>query len=298
MRWLPRLAISVGLLVLLWAAVDGADALARLRQADLRWLVAAFVMLNIQTLLSALRWRLTAAQLGQRIGVMRAVSEYYLAQFVNQTLPGGVLGDAGRAVRARHEAGLARAGQAVVLERLAGQAALFAVMIVAVATTVAVGGGLSWPGSAGHVALAAVGAVLALALVAAVFGRIPGPPANLSRLAGHALLAHGVWPRQLALSAGTVACNLAAFAFCAEATGTNLSFAAATAVVPLILATMLLPVSIGGWGLREGATAALWPLVGATPAAGIAASVAFGLTLVAASLPGLAVAATGRGAAR
>ncbi len=87
--------------------------------------------LTLQTILSALRWRLTAARLGQVIGVGEAVREYYLGQVVNQSLPGGMVGDAGRAVRTGRRAGLVRAGQAVVLERFAGQFAVAVVMIAA-----------------------------------------------------------------------------------------------------------------------------------------------------------------------
>jgi uncharacterized membrane protein YbhN (UPF0104 family) len=101
------------------------------------------------------------------------------------------------------------------------------------------------------------------------------------------LAAPDVRSRQIALSFGTAACNIAAFAFCAWATGTNLSLGAAAALVPLILIAMLIPVGIAGWGFREGAAAALFPMIGATAGAGVAASVAFGAMLLAASMPGL-----------
>jgi hypothetical protein len=50
---------------------------------------------------------------------------------------------------------------------------------------------------------------------------------------------------------------------------------------------MLIPVSISGWGLREGAAAALLPLSGVSPSGALAASVAFGLTFAASALPAL-----------
>ena len=125
-----RLAVTAIILVMLWQAVDGPAAIALLLQADPILLALAVLALTAQTVLSALRWRLTARALGQIIPVGRALREYYLSQIVNQSLPGGVVGDAGRAVRARHEAGLKRAGQAVLFERLAGQLALFAVTML------------------------------------------------------------------------------------------------------------------------------------------------------------------------
>jgi hypothetical protein len=50
---------------------------------------------------------------------------------------------------------------------------------------------------------------------------------------------------------------------------------------------MLIPLSFSGWGLREGAAAALFPVAGLTAAQGLATSVAFGLVFLIAVLPGL-----------
>ena len=86
-----------------------------------------------------------------------------------------------------------------------------------------------------------------------------------------------------------MACNLATVAFCARAAGTELGLMAALTIVPIMLLVMVLPISVAGWGLREGAAAALWPVIGASAASGVAASIAFGLVILVASLPGLAV---------
>jgi hypothetical protein len=64
---------------------------------------------------------------------------------VNQLLPGGVLGDVGRAVRARGQAGFARAGNSVLMERLWGQIALLLVTAGAVLAVALAPGGLEPP---------------------------------------------------------------------------------------------------------------------------------------------------------
>jgi hypothetical protein len=51
---------------------------------------------------------------------------------------------------------------------------------------------------------------------------------------------------------------------------------------------MLMPLSVGGWGWREAAAAALFPLAEASAGAGVAAGLAYGAVLLVASLPGLA----------
>jgi uncharacterized membrane protein YbhN (UPF0104 family) len=292
-----QVAVAVALLAWLWQAADGAEAARRLAGADPLWLVAAAATLSLQTVLSALRWRLTAARLGIEIAPRRALREYYLSQIVNQALPGGVLGDAGRAVRARAQAGLIASGQAVVFERLAGQIAVFALLVMTFAATLAVPGGFDWPEAlrapvASVIALGLSLPALLVLLTRIAPGRLGRGLGDLGRGFVHTVAAPAVRRRQIALSLGTALANVAGFALCAQAIGAPLPVTAALALIPLILFTMVIPLTIGGWGLREGAAAALLPLAGLSAAEGMAASVAFGLVFLAASLPGVVVLAT------
>jgi uncharacterized membrane protein YbhN (UPF0104 family) len=290
-----QIAVALGLLALLWHVADGAAALRLLSGANPWWLLAGAAALTLQTVLSALRWRLTAAQLGIALGRAAALREYYLSQVVNQALPGGVVGDAGRALRSRQAAGLMPAAQAVMFERLAGQIALFVVMATGFAATRVVHGGLDWPPAlAWAVALlVAAGVIVPLLLWALVR---QGRAARLGRQGTAlwlALFAPQVRARQAALSLATVLCNIAGFGFCIWAVGVALPIPAIMALAPLILLAMVIPLTISGWGLREGAAAALFPLAGVSASDGLAASIAFGLVFLATVLPGLALLAFG-----
>lgn len=290
---LIQAAVTVALLALLWHLADGASALSLLAAADPRWIALALGALTLQTVLSALRWRLTAGRLGIALDRRTAIGEYYLSQIVNQTLPGSVLGDAGRAVRARRQAGLLASGQAVVFERLAGQAGLVAVFAAALAGTVAVPGGFDWPDALLWPVLGvAVAALAAMTVLRHLPGRAGRALATTGAAFRHAVWSPGLRLHQSALSLATALLNIAAFACCAAAIGAPLPPTAALALVPVILFTMLVPVTVSGWGLREGAAAALLPLAGATAAQGLAASVAFGLAVLASALPGLLAAAS------
>lgn len=288
LKLLLRLLPPVVIIGLLWNLADGPAALALLADADWLYLALAFVAVNLQTVASAWRWHRVAARLGQDIPPGHAVAEYYLSQLVNQSLPGGVLGDAARAVRARHQAGLGIAAKAVVIERLAGQIAMFGVLALALAWALLTPGGLAL--SIGINQLLAGGLVL---LVIAALGLLASQLArrywrhDLGNSIVKALIAKGAWIEQLPLAGVIVTLNLASFTLCALATGTTLSPEGIVVLVPLILCAMLVPTTVAGWGFREGAAAALFPLAGATAAAGFAASLAFGLVILAASLPGL-----------
>lgn len=285
MKALLRTLMAVTLLILVWRSVDGAAALALLRQADAWPMLLALGLLSGQIALSALRWSLTAAALGQPLPWRVAVAEYHLGLLLNLTLPGGVLGDAGRAVRTRGSVGVAASAQAVVVERLSGQIAMAALL----------GAGLAlWPAAAPWGPLVAGGGLLALVALGLLLAA--GPP--LLRRFGRALAR--VWRPgapfvvQAGINAAIIGCTIGAMAACSAAVGAPLGVVALVAV-PLTLTAMLLPVSVGGWGLREGAAAVVWPMAGHAAQAGVAASVAFGVLALVASLPGLIVAARSGG---
>ena len=293
-RALPviQVIVAAGLLALLWRLADGQQALALLASLHPAWVALAFLVLSLQTVVSAIRWRITAAPLSIEMGWTTALREYYLSQVVNQVLPGGILGDAGRAYRSRGQAGLRGSGQSVVLERLTGQVALFAVMILAFLTTTLAPGGLSWPTWLGTL----LGVVVAVGFVIVLSFRLLRTilPGGIARLMGSAVgLMKRVWlppgrlATQAALSLSTALLNVLAFASCVWAVGGQLAPAAALVVVPLVLLAMLIPLSVSGWGVREGAAATLLPLAGVASSEALAGSVAFGLIFLISSLPGV-----------
>lgn len=85
-------------------------------------LTAAFGIAGLTTVCCAWRWRLVARGLGLGVSLPVAVAAYYRSQFLNSTLPGGVVGDVHRGVRHGCDAGdVGRGLRAVVWERITGQ---------------------------------------------------------------------------------------------------------------------------------------------------------------------------------
>ena len=273
--------VSVVLLWAVWHWFDGRQALARLQAANPGWLILALILLTIQTIASALRWRLTSTQLGLPLSNHQAIGQYYVSMLCNLTLPGGMLGDAGRAWHHRQAAGLATSASAVVLERLLGQIAIIATLMLALLwqlrSTVTT-----------HTAtwlFALVGIALAVWLLA----HSPKPK-WLKRFGSHmksAWLDPAVRVPQLVLTLIVLACSLLAFYACAKAVGVTLPMASALMVLPATLMVMTLPVSVAGWGVREAAAALLWPLAMVASDAAVAASLAYGLIATVSTLPAL-----------
>lgn len=264
-----RLTLTLGLLALVLWQVAPDRVLAAVLALDPGWLALAVAALAGQIALSALRWRVTAAALGHRLPRLWALREYGLSVAVNSFLPGGVMGDLARIARARF-LGWAEAAGTVLIERLAGQVALALVALV--------GLGL-WLGP-----LAGVGAGLAALVAAAVLARLFPRPARLLR---RAWAAPGQRGAQAGLTLAILALNLAGFWAAAAAIGQPLPPRAALALIPLTLMAMLVPLTINGWGVREGVAAALWPAFGIAAPDAVAASLAFGLACMGAALVGL-----------
>ncbi|WP_116084737.1 lysylphosphatidylglycerol synthase transmembrane domain-containing protein [Tropicimonas sp. IMCC34011] len=284
-----RLAGSVLLIALFIWAVGRAEVIERLQSVAPVWIAVAVACLLTQTLAMALRWRLVARCLGMEFSAGWAVREYFLSQLANTTLPGGVIGDGARAVRSRiGQNGLRRAGQAVIFERALGQAGMLAVALAGLISVLLVPGAIAWP--VGRWSALAIAVVVALVIAAFALrgSRIAGFVAQCLPTA-RVRLAHA------ALSVGAALLNVAAFAACARATGVELPLGAALLLIPMILLAMVIPLTVAGWGWREGAAAALFPIAGASPAAGVAAGIAFGLAMLISVLPALALLLTSPG---
>lgn len=279
-----RAGVSVALLVVVATWLDVGAVVERLAGLRPGWVVAALAVSVGQVVLSAWRWRYTAGRLGQEVPLRRAIGEYYRATLLNQVLPGGVLGDVSRAWRhAGPGGGGGSAVSAVVLDRLSGQAVMTGVAVLS-------GLVLSWGDPGGGAGWAVAGAALLILVLAGPLllrGLLRLPPvARIASDARQALLGEAL-PAQLASSLTIVASYLAVFVMAARAVGVATPLTTLLPLVAPVLVTMLLPVTVAGWGLREGAAATLWHAVGLTAADGVAVSVAYGLLVLVSSLPGL-----------
>lgn len=255
------------------------------------WAIAMAAGIGVLTTVCyAWRWRLVAGGLGVKLPLASAVAAYYRSQFLNTTLPGGVIGDVHRAVRHGLVIGdVARAIRVVVLERIAGQAVLVAVgVIVLFALPSPVRSHM--PVAAAVLAGAGIGTLL---LARALRHGGSSRWARALRRAGSDLRA-GLFARRtgvgvLLTSAMGVVAHLATFVLSARAAG---SLAPLTLLVPLGMLALLamgLPLSVAGWGPREGVAAWAFGAAGLTAGQGVRTAVVYGVLALVASLPGAGV---------
>jgi uncharacterized membrane protein YbhN (UPF0104 family) len=287
--WL-RLVVGAAILgILVWRVGTG-PFVSGIQMVNASSLAAAFVIGAITTVCCAWRWSLVARGLGVDMPLRQGIPAYYRSQFLNVTLPGGVVGDVHRAVRHGRDAGDVSGGvRAVAWERTAGQV----VQLVLTVTILLV---LPSPVRSVMPMLALALAVTVVVIV--VTGRLlpRSGPSRWVRAVDVAardlrtgLLARGAWPFIVLASAVVVAGHTATFLLAAHTAGVSASSGTMLPLALIVLLAMALPLSIGGWGPREGVAAWAFGLAGLTAAAGVTTAVVYGVLVLAATLPGAIV---------
>ncbi len=285
-----RAVLGVSILALLMWRLGTGPFLAGVRSIDHAALAVAGALGAVSTACCAWRWRLVAGGLGVDLPMREAVAACYRAQFLNMTLPGGVVGDVHRAVRHGRDLGDVGLGvRAVVLERVAGhlvQLVLAAVVLAAFPSPVR----SHLPKAA--VIFAAVAFVVVVLAMALSHGErlrwVTAVARAWSRMRLRQLTPR-LWAAVGATSAVVLAGQLATFVLAARVAG---SAAPVGLLVPLTLFSlmaMVVPMHLAGWGLREGAAAWVFGAAGLGATQGVATAVTYGVLTLAAGLPGAAV---------
>ena len=286
---LPLLRPAAGVTVLwfLFRQVGSAPFRAGLGAVTWQAVVAAVTLTALTTACSAWRWRVVAQALGMSIGLPSAIGAYYRSLFLNSVLIGGVLGDVHRAVTHGRRAGnVGRGVRSVAWERLCGQiiqAVVTAVVLVTLPSPVRPALPYILAGVAGIAGCAAL-----VVLGAARRGR-----PRLARAARavaddlrSGLLAADVWPRLVLASLLVVAGHTATFVVAARVAGSTAPLGELIALLMVVQTAAVIPLGIGGWGLREGAAAWAFAAAGLGAATGVTVTTLYAVLMLTAVAPG------------
>ena len=289
-----RVCVSFAVMFALAVWLDAGEVANRLGRMQPAWVSAALLLSVVQVLVSAWRWKFTAGCLGINLPFSLAIQEYYLAMFLNQVIPGGVVGDVSRAWRhARTQAELSAARgpavRAVILERASGQVVMGIVAGLSV-LLLPLGIGLQWEFGIGATAIGVIGFG---SWIFKRYGQDTSGMGSLIRDARTALFTQKAFPLQFLVSVVVVSTYVATFVIAAKAIGIGTPFFVLLPLVSPVLVTMVIPVTIAGWGVREGFAAILRGSVGLAPVDGVAISVAYGILVLLSTLPGSIVLAMG-----
>lgn len=293
-----RVGVTVGLMA--WAITGGGGKDGRgtdwnkflrlLADTDWPWWLAALAVALAGQVVAGIRWAALARPLGFDFPNRFFVRRFFEGMFFSLCLPSSVGGDVVKAVRVGSSTRLRLlAGCSVLADRLTGLAALGVLVGTAVA-------GRNY--SLGTPALATVFAALLAAVVVGfwlgmlVLSRIHGllPQGSRVRDFLERLLPYRQQPSLVMAAVGwsfvVQLSGVAAVVLVARSVGVMQPPLVWLMVVPLVALAMVLPISIGGFGVRESAIEYLLSGHGVSSEAGVAIGLLWGVCTVIGGLIG------------
>lgn len=278
-----KATISILLLYLSLRSVDVGTLGARLSRFESGWGVLALLLLTVQVVLFSERWRRISLTCGAQLPFVLGLQISFIAVFFNQVLPSTVGGDGMRIwLLGRKGAGWARAGYSVLIDRIVG---IFVLAIIVVAC-------LPLTFSLIHDAIAravllvigfgVIAGTVAVVLVGLRFRQwfdrwmLTRHFSAASRIAAAMCRSHRNAVIIFACSVVIHLLTAVAAWCCAKAVDAPVSFAQILLLMPPVILIATLPVSIGGWGVRESSFMFAFAHAGLAKSDGLVISILFG----------------------
>jgi hypothetical protein len=295
-RWLSlaRVAVGIGALAFLLWQIGLGETLNQLREADLHLLLAAFLLFLVSLVIRARRWAALLWALDLPIPFRKLIYLYFVGAFFNSFLPSGFGGDVVRALELTQDTPPPAAVGTVLVDRMTGLLVLLAMGLAAL------------PFSAGQLApwlvwllviVAGGGLLGGVLLLEGRFLRrittwLPEPfslegTGPLARI--YAAVTGCGWravAQALGISLVFNVINVLINYLCGRAVGIDLSLGYFFITAPLISITLMVPISVGGVGIRDWVTVALFSPAGVNSNTAAAMSLAIYGVSAAAGLVG------------
>lgn len=289
-----KLSISIALIWYILDAVGVGESVDRLLSVSPQWLALGAAVAMVQILICTLRWLAVLKGIDADLSFSKAFKFWYIGAFFNQALPSGAGGDVVRGYLAyKNGIALPPVLSSLFLDRAATVLAL--VVLVACMTPFA-----AIDMENGRWFVHAVFVMLAVCVMGLSFvmllDRSPQKWAQfrivkaLHHLAvdTRRVMLHPFRLSQLMVWSVLGHINLVLVIYVLfKAVDADVSLSNCMLLFPPVLLVQVVPISIAGWGVREGAMVAIFALVGVPSDAALAVSILFGLVLIFTSLPGV-----------
>ncbi len=287
-----RLLVSAALLAVVATQIDFHALGGRITGGSWGWFAAAIAVLFASFVVAALRWQLFLDAAEVEAAPFETVRAYLIGTFANNFLPSQIGGDVARVFLVGGAGTRAQVATTVVIDRATAIGCLVVTAWVAYALDPG-----AVPGALVAALGAATGALVLVGLLAAVvlsgrtgLGHLL--PARLRGAAGdvretvRACVRTPVLLRTIALGATFQALVVLSVWLLARAIALDLAYAVTAVTLPPVLLVAALPISVAGYGVREGAYVVLLRHVGVDATDATLLSLLAGISFAIASLAG------------
>ena len=300
--WTAKIAVSVGLLALLFSRVDAAGLWAQARQASPAWLAMSLGIYLGALVISAWRWGVLLEAAGIALRLRRLVASFMVATFFNNFLPSNIGGDVVRVADTARPAGsktvaalIVLADRGIGLLGLIAVAALGASLAERLPGTGIVGPSVLWlalaAGAGGGAFLLSRPALLPRLL--RPFGRLHPEwvGERLDRLEGllqRIQAAPGALVRCFGAAMAMQMVLVAFYLAIARGLAVPIGFWQLSLIVPMTFLVQMLPVSLNGFGVREATFAYYFTRMGLSLEQALVVSITGAAMILVVSLSGAA----------
>lgn len=288
---LLKIVVSILILALLFHQIHFRELLPYFEKISLLWFAIAFVVQIFGWLAIAIRWYLIMNATGFKAPFKFYLKSYLKAVMFNQILPSTVGGDAYRMIEAAQlNQGKKNAVLGVLLDRFYGFIGLTVLSLLSLPFAYSL-----LPTNVFHIVVLInvvfiFGLILLLSLhrislpfLRTVFDALK----DFSRSMVLSLADKNSVLLKFVLMILPNFIAVCVFFFLARSLGVNGNLSDFLVIIPSVIVLTIMPVSVAGWGVREGALVFLGGLIGIAKPEALAISLLYGFVLILTSMPGM-----------
>tara|TARA_Y100000590_G_scaffold115336_2_gene131618 strand:- start:1560 stop:2456 length:897 start_codon:yes stop_codon:yes gene_type:complete len=278
--------ISLGLLYLIFKNY-GNDFLRLIQVIELKYIAIVIVISILQYIFSAYRWMYISKFTNLEISFSYSLKFYYISNFLNNVLPGGILGDLYRIYHTSEDKRklieLGKSFQSVLFERLSGQLVLFIVFLTSLTFYFLF-----------YEKYVAFFYLLLMMSIIIIIGKLLLRKKfknffkrNIFGKNFSSIFSGSIFWQHFFYSFFVISSYISIYVITALSLKLNIDYFSFLVFTPLILFSMSIPISVGGWGVREVTALLVSFLLGLSASASVTVSIVYGLLNFLCSLPGL-----------
>ena len=272
--------------------VDFNKIISILTNIDIKFIVYAVILLIVQVFIATIRWQLVLKYQKIVLDYKNILQIFWSGLFFNQAMPSSVGGDVIRGYYIKKQGvTLWNATFVVLMDRLFGMAGL---MILVLSSLPLVFNLVNDSVARSGMLFIALSMLIALLFIFFT-DKLPGNFLHLRVIRGlYSLSKEGrrcIVDRYngliiLVISILIHLITVIAVITIAIGLGINVKWTGFLFIIPLVTLIMVIPISIAGWGVREGSMVVGFGYLGVDPEAALALSILYGLLMLVVALPG------------
>lgn len=291
MKNLIKLIITIIILYIILRVINTDKLLSILYDIKIPFLLLAILFQFLSNLVASFRWNLIMTSLDFKEKLVVYIKSYFKGTFFNQALPSSIGGDAIRVLELGAKGYSKReAFYGIFIDRIIGLLGLLLLNLIANFMN----SNLLPSWLFNLINLIGIGSILGLIMLVLIrkikqFEDLPilGLVYNLSRRFRKVYNNLTNIIIQTSLSIVIHLLSIIAIYAISIALGMDYSLWVFLVIFPPVILFTLIPISLAGWGVREGAMIGLFMLIGAPKEAVLSLSVLYGIIVIICSLPGM-----------